>query len=412
MARAVEWQSPLTWLRETFLEINNGRHPDFSLPRRIELVVPMPLVPNTDLNVRFIDTKGIDRTAGRPDLEVHLQDPHSLALLCSKFNNAPGTEARLLLTRAKEAGQRDLERNAALLVLPHPGEAMKMKDDATSEYVESAEEGCELKGEQVETALESTGIHNMPICFFNAMEDSRDTLVRFVMDRLTEARKAFSTELEGLVASVREVIENQAKEQAQAVLREAASQLKHWVSQNKASPRPTRQIQGSLIKELQAAHPSTVHAAVRREGDWPNLSYGYQLGHGARTLATATLGKKVGDFTAIAENLRTNPEFSEAETLISQCEQVLQVAFDQLLRKMQLSGESLFGEEMKRDKDFWLGCEREWGQGSGYRDRVTTRSVGWFDDDSHQAVGMGIQHLLEQEWKEALSRVEAMLQDI
>lgn len=405
-------KAPLAWLRETFLEVNNGRHPDFSLPRRIELVVAMPLVPDTDLNIRFIDTKGIDRAAGRADLEVHLQDPHTLALLCSKFNNAPGPEARQLLTRAKEAGNRDLDRNAALLVLPHSGEALKMKDDATSEHVESAEEGCELKGEQVEMALESTGIRSIPICFFNAMEDSRDTLVQFVMSRIGKARDAFSADLERLVTSVREVIENQAKEQAQAILRDAASQLKHWVSQNKGTPRVDRQIQRSLIDELERAHPSTVHAAVRREGDWPHLNYGYQLGHGARTLATAALGKKVADFTAIADNLRTNPDFSGAETLISQCEQVLQVAFAQLLRKMQVSGESLFAEEMRRDKNFWLQCEREWGWGPGYRDRVSTKSTAWFDDDSHQNIGDEICALLEQEWTDALKRIEAMLQDV
>lgn len=405
-------KAPLAWLRETFLEINNGRHPDFSLPRRIELVVAMPLVPDTDLNIRLIDTKGIDRAAGRADLEVHLQDPHTLALLCSKFNNAPGTEARLLLTRAKEAGNRDLDRNAALLVLPHPGEALKMKDDATSEHVESAEEGCELKGEQVEMALESTGIRNIPICFFNAMEDPRGTLVQFVMNRIVAARDAFSSDLERLVASVREVIENQAKEQAQAILRDAASQLKHWMSQNKGAPKPTRQVQRSLLNELEDAHPSTVHAAVRREGDWLHLNYGYQLGHGARTLATAALGKKVADFTAIADNLRTNPDFSGAEALISQCEQVLQVAFDQLLRKMQVSGESLFAEEMKKDKNFWLQCEREWGRGPGYRDRVTSTSTAWFDDESHQTIGDEIRNLLEQEWKDALERVEAMLLDV
>jgi hypothetical protein len=404
-------KAPFAWLGETFLEINNGRHPDFGLPRRIELVVPFALVPNTDLNIRFIDTKGIDRAAGRADLEVHLQDPHALALLCSRFNDAPGAEARMLLTRAKEAGKRDLDRNAALLVLPHPGEALKMKDDA-SEHVESVEEGYDLKGEQVGDSLESSGISNIPVCFFNAMGDSKDLLVRFVMDRITQVRDAFSSDLERLVANVWEVIGNQAKEQAQAILRDAASQLKHWVGQNKEAPKAGRQVQKSLIKELQSAHPSTVHAAVRREGDWLHLNYGYQLGHGARTLATATLGKKVADFTAIADNLRTNPEFSGAEALISQCDQVLQAAFGQLLRKMQVSGESLFAEEMKRDKDFWLQCEREWGQGPGYRDRVTTKSTNWFDDDANQNIGDEIRHLLEQEWKEALERVEAMLQDV
>ncbi|GAB2947531.1 helix-turn-helix domain-containing protein [Aquaspirillum soli] len=405
-------KNPLTWLRETFLQINNGLHPDFSLPRRIELVVAMPLVKDTDLNIRFIDTKGIDRAVGRADLEIHLQDTHTLALLCSKFNDAPGTEARMLLTRAKEAGNQCLNRNAALLVLPHPGEALKMKDDATLEHVESPEEGYELKAEQIEIALESTGLRNISICFFNAKEDSRDTLVQFVMDRIAKARDIFSTDLEHLVISVQEVIENHEKEKAQAILRNAASQLKHWVSQNKDVPSINRQIQRSLIDQLKEVHPSTIHAAVRREGDWPHLNYGYQFGHGARALATAALNKKVSDFTAITKNLITNPDFTGAETLISQCEGVLRTAFSSLLRKIQVFGESLFSTEMKRDKKFWQKCECEWGQGSGYRERVTKITTDWFNDSSHQKISNEIWDLLDAEWKSALKRVEAMLHDV
>lgn len=403
---------PLAWLREMFLEINNGRHPDFSLPRRIELITPMPLVLNTDLNVKFIDTKGIDRAIGRPDLEAHLQDSHSLALLCSRFNNAPGTEARLLLARAKEAGQRNLERRSAVLVLPHPGEALQMKDDSTSEFVESTEEGCELKQEQIQTALESSGIQDMAVCFFNSLEDPRDKLISFIMDRINSARSSFSLELSEVVLNVKRVIENQAKEQAQAVLREAASQLKHWVGRNKSVPPVTRQVQASLISEINSVYPSTIHAAVRREGDWAHLNYGYQLGHGARAFAASALGKRVNDFVAVAENLRTNPEFSGAESLITQCEQVLNAAYDLLLRKMQLSGESLFIGEMKRDKNFWLSCEREWGQGSGYRTRIASRSEDWFADDDHYVISSHIKQLLTQTWQEALERVENMLEDV
>jgi len=404
-------KAPLVWLREMFLEVNNGRHPDFSLPRRIELVVPMPLIANTDLNIRFIDTKGIDRAVGRPDLEAHLQDPHSLALLCSRFNNAPGTEARQLLTRAKEAGQRGLDKNTALLVLPHPGEALQMKDDSTSEHVESVDEGYELKEEQVMTALESTGIHNIQMCFFNALEDPKDKLVRFVMDRLNEARNHFKKELTDIVRNVKLVVENHAQEQAQAVLRDAASQLQNWVIQNNTVPNVNIQVHRSLLNEINSVHPSTVHAAVRRQGDWLHLQYGYQLGHGARTLAAKSLARKVNDFVAIAENLRTDPNFSGAESLIAQCEQVLNSAYNQLLRKMQLSGESLFDEEMKRDSWYWSDCEREWGQGSGYRDRVSSRSENWFDDSSHQSIENEVKSLISVEWKEALVRVESMLKD-
>src|SRR5882757_2365440 len=52
---------PLAWLKETFEQINNGRHPEFTLPARIEVVVPDRLLETNEVTVRLIDTKGIDR---------------------------------------------------------------------------------------------------------------------------------------------------------------------------------------------------------------------------------------------------------------------------------------------------------------------------------------------------------------
>ena len=31
---------PLQWLKKNFEEVNNGRHPEFSIPKRIEITVP------------------------------------------------------------------------------------------------------------------------------------------------------------------------------------------------------------------------------------------------------------------------------------------------------------------------------------------------------------------------------------
>jgi len=56
-------KQPLEWLKDTFEAINDGRYPEFTLPRRIKVVVPSALLHADDLSIRFIDTKGIDRTA-------------------------------------------------------------------------------------------------------------------------------------------------------------------------------------------------------------------------------------------------------------------------------------------------------------------------------------------------------------
>ena len=66
-------QAPLVWLQEIFRQLNNGLHPEFSLPRRIEVIVPHEPVGEKMLSVTLIDTQGIDDVAGRADLEPALR---------------------------------------------------------------------------------------------------------------------------------------------------------------------------------------------------------------------------------------------------------------------------------------------------------------------------------------------------
>ena len=43
---------PLKWLKDTFEGINNGRHPDFTLPKRIEVVVKDTLLEHQECWIR------------------------------------------------------------------------------------------------------------------------------------------------------------------------------------------------------------------------------------------------------------------------------------------------------------------------------------------------------------------------
>jgi transcriptional regulator with XRE-family HTH domain len=401
-------KSPKAWLRDEFAAINNGRSAEFSLPKRIEVVVPDQMLNASQLTVRFIDTKGIDRTAAREDIEAHFNEPHTLVVLCSGFNNAPAAEARLLLERAKEGGTRNLETNASLLVLPRPNEALAMKDDATSTPVESAGEGYELKGEQISLALQPLGLQALSVGFYNANEDEASSAQQFLVDRITRIRESFQTRIKDATSGARTLLRNHGEERIRAVLRDAGDTLRTWASMNSSVPPVHAHVQESLVAQIQVAYASTV--AVRREGEWTQLSYSHHIGYGARRLAVIALGKAVDDFVGHCKILAATSRYAEAADLISQAERVLTASYEELLRKVQLMGQTVFKEALKADPLFWQVCMAEWGRGPGYKTRVAGINRDWFDSEARRQLEEELRALIGREWARALQSVTELLE--
>jgi hypothetical protein len=238
-------------LKDVFEQINNGRQPDFTLPKRIEVVIPHPILRAADLSVRIVDTKGIDRTATRADLESHLDDPHTLAVLCSGFNNAPAAEARLLLERAKEVGIRSLDIHTSLLVLPRPSEALAVKDEAGIR-VESAHEGYELKGEQTSMSLQPMGLRSLSIGFFNAYDDEPELLRDFLVQGLGKIRQSFRARMHEIATNAKTLLANHEREQVQEVIRAATKLLRTWVTRNQSILALTAHVQDGLLDQMSA----------------------------------------------------------------------------------------------------------------------------------------------------------------
>lgn len=402
-------KTTLIWLKETFELINNGRHPDFTLPRRIEVVVPDQLLGASDLTIRIIDTKGIDRTAARADLEAHLDEAHTLAVLCSGFNSAPEANARLLLERAQETGVRELGVRASLLVLPRPSEALAVKDES-GVSVETTAEGYELKAEQAAMALEPLGLHDLPIAFFNAYQDDPLPVREFLTEGIERVREAFRSRLRAITNNARTLLKNHEREQVQEVIRAAGGILQSWIVQNSDVPAFQSHVHDSLMEQIANSYASTIRASIRREGEWQNLSYSHHLGYGARRLAAMSLGKVVEQFVAVCRTMSAAPDFQEATDLIEQAERLLNSAYEDLLRKIQIMGQTAFRDELKLDPVFWVQCEEEWGKGPGYRDRIAGRNSQWFKEEPRKELEREMHALLEREWKQALEKVSLLFE--
>lgn len=388
----------LDWLQTTFAAINNGRHCDFPMPRLIEVVVPTAVLDCDELQLTIIDTKGIDQTSQRADLECHFDDPRSVIVLCSSFLDAPEHVVQTLLQRAKEAGNQSLEDRVCLLVLARPGEAMSVKDASGAAAVDDAD-GYEMKRDnQIDMALSRLGLQQLVVLFFNAMYEESGPARNHVVDRIAALRRAHAQRLHELEMTTAQLEANQEREELQAVVNKAVRRLQVWLASSEDLGTITNRVHESLISAIGTTHPRSIWASVRRNGAWSNLDYYYQLGRGTRAIAARHIKDKTNALRVIIGNLIEDDELEPTHELLKQILREADDLTDKALQRIQVAGRAEFETELRDDSEFWNRCDDEWGSGSGYRDRIASHSNRWFNEAEHRERCDAVVKLVVHTW--------------
>lgn len=403
--------SPLRWLQTAFAAINNGRHLEFTVPDRIEVVVPTPVLAHPHFDIQIIDTRGINQTAQRADIECHFDNPRTITVLCTKFLDAPEQAVQALLERARASGAVGVAAKTVLLALPRPGEAVSVKDDSGHTITED-EEGYEVKRAQVDLALSSLGLAAMPVCFFNAMYDDFRPVRDIVLSRIDDVRGVQVARLNELAATVDRLEQNKEREEAQAVLDDTMRRVSVWLEKNAELGTLSSDVHKQLITAIRSAHPRSLWASARRRGSWSNLDYYYQLGFGARAVAAKHAKKRVEDLKTIIQNLVDDDELASAHDFLKQLALRVESETDEFLQRIQIAGKEAFTQELENDSEYWQWCENRWVQGSGYRDDVASRSDDWFEDAKREVERELIVRLISEGWKDLIGRVRQLINEV
>ena len=119
------------WLKKTYADINLGNALTISLPARMTVTVPFTIMPGSPFEIEAIDTKGIDGSAIRPDIQAVLDDPRCVPVLCTTLGDAPGPHYDTLFGQLADTGAlRQFEERAVLLILDQEKEALKVADNS------------------------------------------------------------------------------------------------------------------------------------------------------------------------------------------------------------------------------------------------------------------------------------------
>lgn len=401
---------PYQWLKSEFHRINYGDNPEFTIPKRIYVSVDgRPLIAGTkDVEVRIVDTKGVDETVARSDLENHIGASHTVLVLCSGFNEAPGREASDLLLRARDAGMEGDGLSGVVLGLPKFDEALQVRDDV-GEEVESIEEGYRMQTILVEERVQQDlGFKDLSVEFFNSHEESPSNIRRALSERIDLLFDGYRNVVKDLVDSASELVENYQDEQVQEIVKLATVQIMSWIGRYMDVNSVERKAEHSLLDEVEAVHHATINATMRRRGGWQNLDYAHHLAYGARLVVSSVLWDRVRSFRDHCNTFLAHPEHDPARGLLSQVSRAIEKAFKDVAERTRLLGETWFHSSLEQDAGFWVRGMARWGGGPGYRRDISKMNRAWFSENGQ--LNEEVRAMIEREWKRAMRNVVGMLE--
>lgn len=370
------------WLRETFKHINNGRIKDVPLPKSITLMLPDFDAEFGDFEITVIDTKGVNDVAVREDLDLHLKDPRTSIVLCSRFNDAPGTSSKALLQHMVDTVGAPLDSGkVSVLVLPRTGEAKEMKDDMGNRAYDD-EDGYEMKFERVSGELASGGLSDVPMVFYNIDTDSAQNTRDKIFKQLSKMRCAISERLFDLCAASTEIMENQEKHEATLALQEVARQLNNFLrAGGQLGSREKHAYEETLRTVRSVRYASTLWAATRRNGIYSGLNFIHQIGIGSAKdarLRSETWFTKLDGFL---NTLQEDENLVHAKHSITQISVVAKSARLKFIEQAQRAAMEIYRPHLT-NAAVWSECESEWGRGPGFTDRVIRHLQSWFEKEA------------------------------
>lgn len=403
----------LDWVYKTSADINYGRHPEFSLPRRIEITVPNRILAANDLDIRLIDTRGVDEpSAPRRDLQAYMDDERCVVVLCSKFGDAPAAAALSVIERASDAGLKQaLVDRGLLLVLPREKDDLNLRDSNSGDWVSTSQEGRDIKLDHINTTMLHRGCQNLPVCFVNVkIEEDCDNLRKTIVGKIHAIRQRQEREIEVLVATIDRLIANRKTEEARAVFQAATKPIRIWLANNTQLPESKADSHASLVKDMaHLRYVASLRASVNRRGNWHNFDYWHGLGFGTRSATVVRTADQVKALKVLVASSLADSDFATTHDFLRHFLSEVEKATTDFYQWSQALGEGAFQSQLGDDAKYWSACRDRWGGGPGYRDDIKVRTQGWFTEESRQERRAFIDAALKKRWAEVLADLDVQL---
>lgn len=407
----VDGQPDMVWLHETFKLINSATHPNVGLAKRITLYVPSLRGTDDSFSITFVDTKGVDQTVNRVDLDQCLTNNKTISVFCSRFNDAPDQTCSKMIDSAIQAGLKPrLNDESVLLILDRAGEAEDVMD--YDEAVGDKEDGRDIKADQVSSELcQKYAVRGLDVEFFNAKQDDPEELFELLVGKVRSLRNAHEQRLVEIEQSICEMEDEIKSQSASLAINQVKLTLEPWLKKSKACTPTLSEFFLPLVMSIRSkgTYAASVRASVNRDGDWHNLDYYQELAVASRSQCMAKIAPLRDELTILINNMLSQEDLKPAYSLLRQLKHTTDVRLNNISQLALTKGRSIYEDKIKADTRFWSKAYSEWGRGPGYKERIAEHTQTWFKSNDYNRYEFEVTRSLVEHWECYICEIEKLI---
>ena len=399
------------WIQNNFKNINNGNNKNVSLPKKITLNFNESSIKIANINLSFLDTKGVDETANRQDIEYRLKDSRTISILCTSFNDAPDKVTTDILRYMKDSGlTKYISKRIIILVLDKQGEAESVVDLDEPDL----EEGREVRREQIEGALKnSLSLNDIEIVFFNSKEDSSKELGSILTNKISSLRKEHENQVKDIIESLDKIEEQTGTQLSLEALRRVRDSITVWLNKAKNIHCNLKKNFSSISKTIidRGTHVSSVRACINRNGHWHNLDYYKILSDTSRYQAVKTFDNSKDELSYVISNMLQQQDLHYQKSTLNSIQNILEKRVESIYQEAYNRGKENYFNNLFDDYDLWLKMKKEWGKGAGYKNRIENHTERWFLNQDYSFLDKKNSEELNLMWRKLLDEINSLIKD-
>ena len=384
-----------------------------SLPRRDSTYgYQLSFLKDAACAVDFTDTKGVDLSAIRPDLQAYLDDDRTISIICSRFT-PDSTMLDLLAHLAATGKGATISERVVFLVLTRRDEALALSnEDGTP--IENVEDAYALREAQIRSKLARLpGGKLVPILFFDAAMESPDKIVSKLKEKLDALREGQVTRVQEIVSATDDLVSKHQQQQTQVAFAKLRAKLREFSDQYRELSGKTMEAHNHMLYAMRNLHPRTVWACVSRQGEWTNLN-AYLWADRVPTLMPRKRSEKAKDraFDTLINTFLGDAECAAIHNHLVVLKGDVATWGLKFLDEVGRRSQEIFRAAMFPEAVLWNTCKRYWPQGDSFRVRVSNEIQQWLADKDHEWIPEAVEGIIRKDWQDFyIGRIQDMCKE-